>query len=279
MGRIRKDEVGNKYGKLTVTKFNGVNKIGLALWQCHCDCGKDSIVIGCSLRSGQTKSCGCLRGQCNPTEVLATRKNEVGNTYGRLTVVKFDGMHKRQASWQCNCECGGSVVVTGNALRSGNTKSCGCIRKEGNPTHGKVYHPLYKTYQAAKTRCTNKNIADWPLYGGRGIKFLLGSFEEFFEKMLPTWFKGASIGRIDPDGDYEYDNIRWETNAQQARSKRTNVKYTHNGETLIQSDWAARIGITAISLSERVQNWGVERALSTPRRAMKRPREKLLPIT
>lgn len=266
MARLRKDETGNKYGKLTVIQFNAMNKNGDALWLCRCDCGKDSVVLGTSLRRRKgTKSCGCLLGQCNPAEILSTRINETGNKYGRLTVIKFDGMHKKQTSWQCHCECGETVVVRGSSLRSGNTKSCGCINKEGNPTHGKVYHPIYNAYHAARTRCTNPKQIHWDIYGGRGIKFLLGSFEGFYERMLPTWFKGASIGRIDPNGNYEYGNIKWETNAQQARGKRTNVWYTHNGETLIQSDWATRIGITAISLSERVQKWGIERALSTPK--------------
>lgn len=260
----RIDETGKRYGKLTVIQFDSINKSGVLLWQCHCDCGKDSVVIGGSLRNGQTKSCGCLRGHCNPAEILSTRINEAGNKYARLTVVKFDGMRKKQTTWQCQCECGGVVVVSGHSLRSGNTKSCGCLHV-GNLSHGMVYHPMYVSYQAAKTRCTNSNQPNWLDYGGRGIEFRLGTFEEFNAAMNNSWFKGASIGRIDVDGHYEYGNIGWETNAQQAKNTRTNVRYTHNGETLIQADWARKIGITSISLSERVQKWGVERALSTPK--------------
>ena len=263
---VKIDETGKRYGKLTVIQFNGVNKNGLELWQCHCDCGKDRAVLGTSLRRRKgTKSCGCLLGQCNPTERVSARKDETGNKYGRLTVIKFNGMHNKQASWQCQCGCGGTVVVTGHSLRGGNTKSCGCINKEGNPTHGLFYHPIYKSYQAAKSRCTYSNQPGWLDYGGRGIEFRLGSFEEFYAAMNDSWFDGATIGRKDVDGHYEYGNVRWETNAQQARNKRTNVWYTHNGETLIQSDWATKIGITAISLSERVQKWGIEKALSTPK--------------
>ena len=56
-----KDETGNKYGRLTVMrKSSEKNKIG-ALWVCRCDCGKEITVLGIQLRSGNTRSCGCLR--------------------------------------------------------------------------------------------------------------------------------------------------------------------------------------------------------------------------
>lgn len=204
------------------------------------------------------------------------RKDETGNKYGRLKVINFNGINKsNNALWNCVCDCGKAVVVIGNCLRSGNTKSCGCINREGNPTHGLFYHPIYKSYQAAKSRCTYSSQPHWHDYGGRGIEFRLGSFEEFNAAMKDSWFDGATIGRKDVDGHYEYGNIRWETNAQQARNKRANVKYTHNGETLIQSDWARKIGITEVSLAERIKNWGLERALTTPRMNKGKPNTRL----
>lgn len=62
MGKI-KDEVGNKYGLLTVIKFHERDKRGQALWLCQCKCGNTSIVEGCRLRVGKTKSCGCMKGR------------------------------------------------------------------------------------------------------------------------------------------------------------------------------------------------------------------------
>lgn len=194
------------------------------------------------------------------------RKDETGNKYGRLRVINFNGINKsHNALWNCVCDCGQSVVVIGNCLRSGNTKSCGCINREGNPTHGLYYHPIYKSYMAAKARCTYSNQPNWLDYGGRGIEFKLGTFEEFYAAMNESWFKGASIGRCDNDGNYEYGNVRWETPIQQANNTRKNVSYTLNGETYNQSEWARKIGITPETLHERVQKWGLERALTTPR--------------
>lgn len=194
------------------------------------------------------------------------RKDETGNKYGRLRVINFNGINKsHNALWNCVCDCGQSVVVIGNCLRSGNTKSCGCINREGNPTHGLYYHPIYKSYMAAKARCTYSNQPNWLDYGGRGIEFKLGTFEEFYAAMNESWFKGASIGRCDNDGNYEYGNVRWETPIQQANNTRKNVSCTLNGETYNQSEWARKIGITPETLHERVQKWGLERALTTPR--------------
>lgn len=49
------------------------------MWKCQCHCGNFFIVDGYSLRSGHTKSCGCLKGN---------KINEIGNKYGKLTVIE-----------------------------------------------------------------------------------------------------------------------------------------------------------------------------------------------
>lgn len=54
------DLTGGKFGKLTVLHRAENNKYGQAMWLCACDCGKETIVKGNSLRTGCVKSCGCL---------------------------------------------------------------------------------------------------------------------------------------------------------------------------------------------------------------------------
>lgn len=58
-----KDELGNKYGHLTVIARAGSNSNGQALWECECDCPAHThiIVLGNNLRRGHTQSCGCER--------------------------------------------------------------------------------------------------------------------------------------------------------------------------------------------------------------------------
>ena len=58
-------------------------------------------------------------------------KNEIGNTYGYLTVIaRAENNKDGRAQWLCKCKCGNEVIVLGKHLRSGNTKSCGCYQKE-----------------------------------------------------------------------------------------------------------------------------------------------------
>lgn len=61
-------------------------------------------------------------------------KDEVGNSYGMLTVERLYGKTRDGAVWLCLCDperggCGAEVAVLGTKLRNGNTRSCGCLRK------------------------------------------------------------------------------------------------------------------------------------------------------
>lgn len=58
-------------------------------------------------------------------------KNEIGNSYGYLTVIeRAENTKDGRAQWLCKCKCGNQTIVLGKHLRSGNTKSCGCYQKE-----------------------------------------------------------------------------------------------------------------------------------------------------
>ena len=122
------DETGNRYGRLTVIeRVKNVKKPERAVWRCLCDCGKETSVPGVSLRSGATKSCGCLQKE------RSSQKNTVdmtGQVFGKLTVLHREGSDEigRYALWQCQCECGLMTTVQGKNLRSGHSHSCGCLR-------------------------------------------------------------------------------------------------------------------------------------------------------
>lgn len=117
------DETGNKYGRLTVLYRSNIDSKKV-IWHCLCDCGKESDVQGSDLRSGKVISCGCYSRE-NASE--RNFKNEIGNRYGKLTVISLVTKHPK-AIWHCKCDCGRYVDVRGIDLRNGNTKSCGCIK-------------------------------------------------------------------------------------------------------------------------------------------------------
>lgn len=195
-------------------------------------------------------------------------KDETGNIYGRLTVIAYAGPTKRkQATWHCRCQCGNTIRVSGSDLRSGSSTKCrACANKLTKTTHGVRSGPVYRAYYNALDRCRNPNNKHWGNYGGRGILFDLGSFIDFKRRMEGTWFEKATLGRIDNSKGYSYDNIRWETRHQQARNTRSNRWITYGGQTMILSDWAAQLGINTSSMIERINKWGVERALTTMKR-------------
>ena len=101
------DEVGNKYGRLTVLSRVGSNKANRALWLCQCDCGEQVIVIGKNLRSGNTCSCGCIKKELMSARTL---KDIAGETFGKLTVLQRDfSKTGPEVYWLCQCECGNQL--------------------------------------------------------------------------------------------------------------------------------------------------------------------------
>ena len=115
---------GQIFGRLTAIEM--IRKNSKICYKCQCVCGNEVAVDAYHLVDGHTQSCGCLQKE----KAQATRfVDETGNKYGKLTVLKQDGWKdkRREAIWICQCECGNVVKVQGGNLRSGNSKSCGCI--------------------------------------------------------------------------------------------------------------------------------------------------------
>lgn len=80
MGRFI-DLTGQRFGRLTVVLFVGVNKNREAKWLCRCNCGKEKIICGRYLRKGNTKSCGCLQKEI-AAEQSRQRCHKNGNWVG-----------------------------------------------------------------------------------------------------------------------------------------------------------------------------------------------------
>lgn len=119
-----KDLKGQKFDRLTVIEFAGLDNNKKALWKCQCDCGNEKIVRGNDLTSHKIHSCGCYKTEKN-------MNNLVGKKFGKLTVIKACGKYGRQILWKCQCDCGNYIEVTTNHLTTGNTQSCGCLVSKG----------------------------------------------------------------------------------------------------------------------------------------------------
>ncbi len=144
-----KNEIGKKYGFLTVIRpLYEKNDNGETMWECQCDCGNKTIVRGSLLRSGHTKSCGCY--QKNIISSIAI-KDEIGNRYGKLTVIEYAGIRNGKALWKCKCDCGNDTFVCGVNLRYGDTLSCGCLNSKNEMIIKQILSKYQIQYTSQKT--------------------------------------------------------------------------------------------------------------------------------
>ena len=97
-------------------------------------------------------------------------KDLTGQRFGRLTVIELAIIKGENTFWKCKCDCGKCCIVTRRNLKSGNTKSCGCLhaerRIEANTTHSKSKTPLYMKWKGMRNRCFNPNRPRFERYGG-----------------------------------------------------------------------------------------------------------------
>lgn len=126
-----KNIVGKRFGRylvLDILKSDSKRKSRGRYYKCVCDCGNKREVLGSSLISGKSVSCGCYAIE----KVMESKRIDIfsGDVFGDLTVLYFEGYKKRRSYFSCICSCGNKISVKGNSLKTGNTTSCGCNKKE-----------------------------------------------------------------------------------------------------------------------------------------------------
>lgn len=191
--------------------------------------------------------------------------------FGRLTVIKrVETERKGQARWLCKCDCGNTKIVQSYDLKSGNTQSCGCQRKENfvHSTHGHSRKRVYAIWKGMKSRCYNQNRKCYHDYGGRGIKVCdewKDDFQSFYDwAMANGYTDDLTIDRIDSNGNYEPSNCRWADSIVQGNNKTDNVFIEALGEKHTLSEWSNITGIKYGTLYNRIVKlqWKAEKALN-----------------
>ena len=113
--------VGKRFGKLIVLNRTEQRINNSVVWEYKCDCGNIKTVPTHSLQSGHTKSCGCLVRETQGIDIS-------GQRFGKLVAIKpIEEKKKSTIQWLCHCVCVNMWIVDGSNLRTGLTKSCGCI--------------------------------------------------------------------------------------------------------------------------------------------------------
>jgi hypothetical protein len=131
------DLSGQRFGRLTVTGYAGPDNYGRAKWACTCECGSETIAGAGNLKTGTTKSCGCLRNRASPH-----RLDLSGERFGRLVVREIAELRRGRLHWKCDCDCGSETVVSTLRLQRGHTKSCGCLQQDTRRRRGVVMGAL-----------------------------------------------------------------------------------------------------------------------------------------
>jgi hypothetical protein len=204
-------------------------------------------------------------------------KTKAGDTHGRLTAIEFAGMSKFGTRlWKFQCSCGSETVVPARAVRSGNTKSCGCLRVEqviktghANTTHGMSETTEYVIWHGMLQRCLYPASPAFEQYGGRGITVCdrWRTFENFYADVGPRPSTSHEIDRIDNDGNYEPENVRWTTKTAQARNRRNSVIVQHEGLPVTLIALCEKLGIDYTLASARLRKgWPLAQALYRPLR-------------
>lgn len=198
-----------------------------------------------------------------------------GQRFGRLTVIQRSGSGSGgSAMWRCLCDCGTEVVVIGQSLRQGLTRSCGCYSRDQTRkreyTHGMTGTRLYRIWDGMIDRCYRKSNRYYHNYGGRGITVCdewRNDFSSFMKWSLSNGYQEClTIERKDNSKGYFPDNCEWISLKEQQYNKRDNHLITYNGVTRTVTEWAEITGINRNTLFARVNRlkWSPEKAIETP---------------
>lgn len=220
---------GDTFGKLTTLEAYSLDNRRVL---CRCECGTEKRILGAHLVHGLI-SCGCAHGggrRLNKQPYLTT-----GQVFERLTVL--EDVRTCNDDARCRCQCGTEVTVRAARVKLGGTKSCGCLKREQNTSHGFCGHPLYSLWNGILDRCTDPEHPSWFNYGGRGItacdRWLdPWAFAEDIERDLGPKPKGWSLDRIDNERGYFPGNVRWADRSTQKINQRTLRKLTRERDTL-----------------------------------------------
>jgi hypothetical protein len=196
-----------------------------------------------------------------------------GLRFGRLTVLEpvenFECGRNRK--WKCVCDCGAVVDVRASHMKSGASKSCGCLSvemtKARSTTHGQSHGTAeYKTWANIRSRCEDQKHISFKYYGAKGVKVCerWQAFQNFFADMGLRPSKHHSIDRYpDKNGNYEPGNCRWATEVEQQNNRSNNMLITSGGVTMTEPNWARKLGFGRQIIRQRIlRGWSVEKSLS-----------------
>jgi hypothetical protein len=188
-----------------------------------------------------------------------------GRKFGRWTVLRADKKNSPRRKWQCRCVCGKLRSVDSHSLKSGTSKSCGCLRTEelkSRTVHGESGSKLYQVWFSMLKRCYNPNSKSYKNYGGRGVKvcWRWHQFSNWLQDVGRPPFLGASLERKNNSKGYAPSNVCWASKEEQANNTRANVHVHYLGRRMTLKKASDLSGIKYTTLHARYFRIGLRGA-------------------
>lgn len=196
------------------------------------------------------------------------------NRFGRLVTTgnlkRIISGKKTRLLVEANCDCGNIGFYDYYRIKIGRTKSCGCLRIDGQSarmkTHGMSNTKVFKNWLKMIERCTYEKGLQYKDYGGRGITVCRRwlKFENFLKDMGDRPEGKNSIDRIDNSKGYSKSNCRWANFTTQNRNKRNNFIIIHEGKKYHSWDLLPEFNIKSGTIKARLKDgWDIKKALTT----------------
>lgn len=206
-------------------------------------------------------------------------KEFIGVKYNRLIITKDIGFdHNQHRKVMAVCDCGVSKEYVLSAIKTGTTKSCGCIKAERGKTwkktHGLSRHPLHRIWVGIKQRCYNPKNDNYPNYGGLGVIMCdewLNDFEAFYTWCIQNgWEKGMQI-----DKDLLVNTINGKIYSPEYCSivtAKKNLSKTRLSKMVVYKDvkktlmeWSIELGLNYSAVNKRItRGWSAQKAFEVP---------------
>ena len=162
--RVRKNLIGNVYGRLTVIGYDENSNDEYPKWICMCSCGNRGSYYENNLIYGKTLSCGCFRLEQVRNKCLIDIS---GNKYGYLKVIGISDKFicyrgYKNYLWECMCDCGEHVYRTKEQLMYGHFLYCGNCNFSTHISYGEKFMiALLKQANVSYIREFSRADADW----------------------------------------------------------------------------------------------------------------------
>lgn len=259
MGKFQ-DLTGKQFGYWTVLEHIGIRNKA-TIWKCRCVCGAEREITAESLTHGNSKSCGCKKG-----EIHSNPSKYIGKRFGRVVVESYYDSLNGHSRYKCRCDCGNEKIFVGTELRRIQNPSCNDCKISPKYVHGMTDTRIHIIWMDMRSRCADLNN---PNYGGRGIKVCdewSDDFQAFYEWAMDNGYTDElTIDRIDNEKGYSPENCRWANAETQANNKRNNIYIEYKGKTQTIPQWSRELGIKNSLLRGRYyRGWSAEDIFTIP---------------